>query len=246
MRKCHLNTCPVGIATQDPELRKKFQGKPEHVVNFFHFVAEEVRTIMASLGIRTINEMVGRTDLLHVNDSLRNPKTLNLDLSPILTPAHKLRPGAATHNVRKQEHIISTRLDYTFIDQAVDSLETKKRVLLHANVRNTDRTVGTTLSYHVSKKFGEIGLPDDTIRIILKGSAGQSLGAFLAPGITIELEGDANDYVGKGLSGGQLIVYPPKESKFEPELNVIAGNVCLYGATSGRAFICGIAAGIII
>lgn len=243
MRKCHLNTCPVGVATQDPELRKKFAGKPEHVVNFFHYVAEEVRTIMASLGLRNINEMCGRTDLLVVNDSLRNPKTLNLDLSPILTPAHKLREGAATHNIIKQNHILSTRLDYRFIEEAAASFQKKQPTLLFANVVNTDRTIGTTLSYEISKKFGENGLPPDTIRIMLKGSSGQSLGAFLCPGITIELEGDSNDYVGKGLSGGQLVVYPPKDARFEPGQNIIVGNVCLYGATSGRVFIRGIASG---
>jgi glutamate synthase (NADH) len=242
MRKCHLNTCPVGIATQDPELRKKFAGSPEHVVNFFHYVAEEVRTIMAKVGVRTINEMVGRTDLLHVNDSLRNPKTLNLDLSPILTPAHKLRAGAATFNIKKQDHLLSTRLDHRLIEEAAASLDKKQPTLIHANVVNTDRTIGTTLSYEVSKRFGEVGLPDDTIHIMLKGSAGQSLGAFLASGISIELEGDSNDYVGKGLSGGHLAIYPPKDCRFEPGNNVLIGNVCLYGATSGRAFFRGIAA----
>lgn len=243
MRKCHLNTCPVGIATQDPELRKKFAGTPENVVNFFHYVAEEMRSIMASLGIRTVNEMVGRTDLLYVNDSLRNPKTVNLDLSAILTPAHKLRAGAATHNTKTQDHVLSTRLDNRLIEQAAASLEEKQPTLIHATVVNTDRTVGTTLSYEISKRFGEAGLPDDTIHIMLKGSAGQSLGAFLASGVTIELEGDANDYVGKGLSGGFISVYPPKDSRFVPSQNVIVGNVCLYGATSGRAFFRGIAAG---
>lgn len=242
MRKCHLNTCPVGIATQDPALRKKFAGKPENVVNFFHYVAEELRTIMASLGIATINEMVGRSDLLYVKDSLRNPKTINLDLSPILTPAHKLRPGAATHNITKQNHALASRLDNKLILEAAPAFEKKRPTLIHATVVNTDRTVGTTLSYEVSKRFGEVGLPDDTIHIMLKGSAGQSLGAFLARGVTIELEGDANDYVGKGLSGGFISVYPPKGCKFDPSSNVIVGNVCLYGATGGRAFFRGLAA----
>ena len=242
MRKCHLNTCPVGIATQDPELRKKFTGTPEHVVNFFHYVAEECRSIMARLGFRTINEMVGRTDLLRVNDALRSPKTKNLDLSRILIPAHTLNPGAATFNVKKQAHNLDNRLDNTLIQEAELSLTKRARTSSRSRVTNTDRTVGTTLSYHVSKTFGEKGLTDDTIQVNLTGSAGQSLGAFLAPGITIDLEGDSNDYVGKGLSGGTIIVYPPKNSKFIAETNVIVGNVCLYGATSGKAFIRGTAA----
>ncbi|KAG0066294.1 glutamate synthase [NADH], partial [Linnemannia elongata] len=194
MRKCHLNTCPVGIATQDPYLREKFAGSPEHVINFFYYVAEELRTIMAKLGFRTINEMVGRTDVLMVDETRRNPKTANIDLSPILTPAFTLRPGAATFNVRKQEHMHHTRLDNKFISEAQDALNTGKRVELEGRVVNTDRALGTTISYHVSNKYGENGLPDDTIHINLKGSAGQSLGAWLAPGVTIELEGDSNDY----------------------------------------------------
>ncbi|KAG0047681.1 glutamate synthase [NADH] [Gryganskiella cystojenkinii] len=242
MRKCHLNTCPVGIATQDPLLREKFAGSPEHVINFFYYVAEELRTIMAKLGFRTINEMVGRTDVLMVDESRRNAKTANIDLAPILTPAFTLRPGAATFNVRKQEHMHHTRLDNKFISEAQDALNTGKRVELDAKVVNTDRALGTTVSYHVSAKYGESGLPDDTIHINLKGSAGQSLGAWLASGVTIELEGDSNDYVGKGLSGGRLIVYPPKVSSFKSEENVIIGNTCLYGATSGKAFFSGIAA----
>ncbi|KAF9427043.1 glutamate synthase [NADH] [Podila epigama] len=242
MRKCHLNTCPVGIATQDPHLREKFAGSPEHVINFFYYVAEELRTIMAKLGFRTINEMVGRTDVLVVDESRRNAKTANIDLSPILTPAHTLRPGVATFNVRKQEHMHHIRLDNKFISEAQEALETGRRVVLEGKVVNTDRALGTTVSYQVSSKYGENGLPDDTIHINLTGSAGQSLGAWLAPGVTIELEGDSNDYVGKGLSGGRLIVYPPKVSTFKSEENVIIGNTCLYGATSGKAFFGGIAA----
>jgi glutamate synthase (NADPH/NADH) len=242
MRKCHLNTCPVGIATQDPELRRKFAGTPENVVNFFHFIAEECRTIMASLGFRTINEMVGRTDLLRVDETLRTPKTANLDLQPILAPAYKMRPGADTFKVREQLHLLEKRLDNQLIAQAEGSLLRKTKTLIRSRVTNTDRTVGTTLSYHVSKNFGEKGLPDETIHISLTGSAGQSFGAFLAPGVSLELEGDANDYVGKGLSGGIITVYPPKNSRFIAETNVIVGNVCLYGATSGKAFFRGIAA----
>ncbi|TPX38007.1 glutamate synthase (NADH) [Synchytrium microbalum] len=242
MRKCHLNTCPFGIATQDTELRKKFEGTPEHAVNFFYYVAEELRGIMAKLGFATINEMVGRTDLLTLNESLKNPKTRNLDLTPVLTPGYALRPGAATYNVHKQDHKLDIRIDNKLIRDAAPALNNRQPVKLFTKIINTDRTVGTTLSYEVSKRFGEEGLPDDTIHISMTGSAGQSLGAFMAKGITIELEGDANDYAGKGLSGGRLLVYPPKVSTFKSEENIIVGNVCLYGATSGEAFFRGIAA----
>jgi glutamate synthase (NADPH/NADH) len=242
MRKCHLNTCPVGIATQDPELRKKFTGQPEHVVNFFHYVAEECRSIMAKLGFRNFNEMVGRTDYLKVSKAVLNPKTENIDLSAILTPAHTLRPGVATYKVKEQDHRISDRMDNRLIEEAEASLNKKEKTVIRARIKNTDRTVGSTLSYRVSKKHGELGLPAETITVMLTGSAGQSLGAFLAPGIHLELEGDANDYVGKGLSGGTIVVYPPKDSRFIAEHNIVVGNVCLYGATSGKAFFRGIAA----
>ncbi|CAG8654235.1 8220_t:CDS:10, partial [Racocetra persica] len=242
MRKCHLNTCPVGIATQDPELRKKFDGQPEHVINFFYYIAEECRQIMAKLGFRKINDMVGRTDKLKVNESLRNAKTANIDLTPILTPAFTLRPGVATHNVLKQDHKLYIRLDNKLIDESEPALTKRKKVEIDCEILNTDRALGTTLSNHISKKFGEHGLPDDTIHVRIKGSAGQSFGAFLASGVTLELEGDCNDYVGKGLSGGRIIVYPPKVSTFKSEENIIVGNVCLYGATSGQAFFRGIAA----
>ncbi|ORX42434.1 glutamate synthase [Hesseltinella vesiculosa] len=242
MRKCHLNTCPVGVATQDPELRKKFQGAPEHVVNFFFYLAEEMRTLMAKLGFRTVNEMVGHAEMLKVNESLRTFKTANLDLTPILTPASSLRPGVASYCVQKQMHNLHVRLDNYLIDEAEAALTNKEPVKIEAQVVNTDRALGTTLSYHVSKRHGEAGLPTDTIHAKFTGSAGQSLGAFLAPGIFFELEGDANDYVGKGLSGGKLAIYPPKNSTFKSEENIIVGNVCLYGATSGRAYFRGIAA----
>ena len=242
MRKCHLNTCPVGIATQDPILREKFAGQPEHVINFFYYLSEELRSIMAKLGLRTINEMVGRSDLLRMDEAARTPKTANLNLSALLKPAHEMRPGAATHKVRQQDHRLYVRLDNKFIDEAEPALSRGLPVQIDCHVVNTDRALGTTLSYHVSKLFGGDGLPRDTIHISAKGSAGQSCGAFLAPGITLELEGDANDYVGKGLSGGRLIVYPPKSSSFMAEENVIVGNTCLYGATSGHAFFAGIAA----
>lgn len=197
---------------------------------------------MAKLGFRTINEMVGRADMLKVNEKLRTAKTAKLDLSAILKPAWQMRPGAATYRVRQQDHKLYIRLDNKFIDESEPALTKGLPVHIECEVTNTDRALGTSLSYRVSKLYGEEGLPKDTIHICMKGSAGQSCGAFLAPGITIELEGDANDYVGKGLSGGRLIVYPPKKSTFKAEENIIIGNVCLYGATSGEAFIRGIAA----
>ncbi|KAJ7929220.1 hypothetical protein B0H13DRAFT_940898 [Mycena leptocephala] len=242
MRKCHLNTCPVGIATQDPQLRAKFAGQPEQVINFFYYLAEELRGYMAKLGFRTINEMVGRADMLKVDEKLRTLKTAHLDLSAVLKPAWQMRPGAATYRVRQQDHKLYIRLDNKFIDESEPALTKGLPVRIDCDVTNTDRALGTSLSYRISKLYGEEGLPKDTIHIRMTGSAGQSCGAFLAPGITIELEGDANDYVGKGLSGGRLVVYPPKESTFKAEENIIIGNVCLYGATSGEAFIRGIAA----
>ncbi|KAM3083035.1 glutamate synthase [NADH] [Clarireedia jacksonii] len=242
MRKCHLNTCPVGIATQDPELRKKFQGTPEHVINFFYYLANELRAIMAKLGFRTINEMVGHAECLRVRDDLRTNKTSNIDLSLILTPAHKLRPGVATFNVRKQDHRLYVRLDNKLISEAELTLDKGLPSRIECDIVNTDRAMGTSLSYQISKRYGEDGLPMDTVHVNIKGSAGQSFGAFLAPGITLELEGDANDYVGKGLSGGRLIVYPPRAAVFKAEENVIVGNVCLYGATSGIVFFRGVAA----
>ncbi|KAI9816365.1 MAG: glutamate synthase [NADH] [Thelocarpon impressellum] len=242
MRKCHLNTCPVGIATQDPKLREKFKGTPEHILNFFYYVSNELRAIMAKLGYRSINEMVGHAEDLRVRDDLRTPKTANIDLSLILTPAHTLRPGVATYNVRKQDHKLHTRLDNKLIAESELSLEKGLPSRIEADVVNTDRALGTSLSYKISKHLGEKGLPQDTIHANLKGSAGQSLGAFLAPGVTLELEGDANDYVGKGLSGGRLIIYPPRPSVFKAEENVLLGNTALYGATSGTCFFRGMAA----
>ncbi|KAG9236926.1 amidophosphoribosyltransferas-like protein [Amylocarpus encephaloides] len=242
MRKCHLNTCPVGIATQDPELRKKFQGTPEHVINFFYYIANELRAIMAKLGFRTINEMVGHAEHLRVREDLRTNKTRNIDLSLILTPAHRLRPGVATFNVRKQDHRLYVRLDNKLISEAELTLDKGLPSRIECDIVNTDRAMGTSLSYQISKRYGEDGLPMDTVHVNIKGSAGQSFGAFCAPGVTLELEGDANDYVGKGLSGGRLIVYPPRAAVFKAEENVLVGNVCLYGATSGTCFFRGIAA----
>ncbi|KAK4947469.1 glutamate synthase [NADH] [Elasticomyces elasticus] len=242
MRKCHLNTCPVGIATQDPLLRKKFLGTPEHVINFFYYIANELRAIMAQLGMRTVNEMVGRAELLKVRDDLRSRKTENLDLSLILTPAHSIRPGVATYNVRKQDHKLHTRLDNKLISESELALEKGLPCRIETDIVNTDRALGATLSYQISKRYGETGLPQDTIHVNIRGSAGQSFGAYLAPGVTLELEGDSNDYVGKGLSGGRLIVYPPRSAVYKAEENILIGNVCLYGATSGTCYFRGVAA----
>lgn len=242
MRKCHLNTCPVGIATQDPELRKKFTGTPEHVINFFFYVANELRSLMARLGFRTVNEMIGHAEVLKIRDDIRGKKTANIDLSLILTPAHKLRPGVATFNVRKQDHRLYVRLDNKLISEAELTLDKGLPSRIECDIVNTDRAMGTSLSYQISKRYGEAGLPLDTVHVNIKGSAGQSFGAFLAPGVTLELEGDANDYVGKGLSGGRLIVYPPRSAVFKAEENILIGNVCLYGATSGTCYFRGVAA----
>ena len=242
MRKCHLNTCPVGIASQDPELRKKFQGTPEHVINFFYYISNELRAIMAKLGFRSINEMVGHSEVLRVREDLRTPKTENIDLGLILTPAHQLRPGVATYNVRKQDHRLHVRLDNKLIAESELALEKGLPCRIECDIVNTDRALGATLSYQISRRYGEAGLPQDTIHANIKGSAGQSFGAFLAPGVTLELEGDANDYIGKGLSGGRLIIYPPRAAVFKAEENVLIGNVCLYGATSGTCYFRGMAA----
>jgi len=243
MRKCHLNTCPVGIATQDPELRKKFQGKPEHVVNYMFMVAEEARRIMAELGIRTFDELVGRTDLLEADDAIDYWKrTDGLDLTPVLMPAPKLRPDTEVRCTITQDHGLELALDNKLIELAKPALQNGDAVQAQLEIVNTNRVVGTMLSHEISKKYGEAGLPDDTIHYKFNGSAGQSFGAWLAPGVTLELEGDANDYVGKGCSGGRIVIYPPHNSSFKPEDNIIIGNVALYGAIKGQAFFRGIAA----
>ena len=242
MRKCHLNTCPVGIATQDPELRKKFKGKPEHVANYLFMVAEELRGIMAKLGVATVNEMIGRVDLLNTNDAINHWKANGLDLSSLLEPAKVIFEGTEFYKTRDQDHGLEKALDNELIRLSEKALTTGEKVYIEHEVLNINRVVGTMLSNEVAKRFQEEMLPDDTINIKLNGSAGQSLGAWLAKGITLTIEGDANDYVGKGLSGGKIIIYPPKQSTFKAEENVIAGNVNLYGATSGEAYIRGIAA----
>lgn len=232
----------MGIATQDPVLRAKFKGTPEEVVNFFYYVANELRAIMAQLGFRTVNEMVGHVERLKVRDDLRTRKTENIDLSLLLMPAHKLRSGVATFNVRKQDHRLYVRLDNKLISEAELTLDKGLPSRIECDIVNTDRAMGTSLSYQISKRYGEAGLPADTVHVSIKGSAGQSFGAFLAPGVTLELEGDANDYVGKGLSGGRIIVYPPRSAVFKAEENILIGNVCLYGATAGHCYFRGVAA----
>ncbi|PIN20515.1 Glutamate synthase (NADH) [Handroanthus impetiginosus] len=244
MRKCHKNTCPVGIATQDPVLREKFAGEPEHVINFFFMLAEEVREIMSQLGFRTLNEMVGRSDMLELDKEVAqsNEKLKNIDLSLLLRPAADIRPDAAQYCVQKQDHGLDMALDNKLIALANPALEKSLPVYIESPICNVNRAVGTTLSHEVTKRYHGAGLPSDTIHIKLSGSAGQSLGAFLCPGITLELEGDSNDYVGKGLSGGRIIVYPPTGSKFDPKENIVIGNVALYGATKGEAYFNGMAA----
>ena len=242
MRKCHLNTCPVGIATQDKELRKKFSGKPEYVVNYFFMVAEELRQIMAKLGFRTLNEMVGRADVLETNKALSHWKTNGLDFTAILHPAEKVFENTETYRTQSQNHGLEKALDNEIIRLAKPALEKGEKVDIELPIININRVVGTMLSHELAKATNGKLLPDDTINIKLNGSAGQSLGAWLASGITIKVEGDANDYVGKGLSGGKISVYPPAVSQFKAEENILVGNVCLYGATSGEAYFRGIAA----
>ncbi|MBB6112676.1 glutamate synthase (NADH) large subunit [Mucilaginibacter lappiensis] len=240
MRKCHLNTCPVGVATQDPDLRKLFSGKPEHVVNLFKFMAEELREIMAELGFRTINEMVGRVQFLKVKDHLDNWKAKKIDLSGILHPVNNTK-GMTLYNSESQDHGMADILDWKLVESAKAALEDKTPVFASFDVINVNRTIGTLLSNEVSKKYGSAGLPDNTINYKFKGSAGQSFGAFATKGLSFELEGEANDYVGKGLSGAQLAIYPAGNSTFVPQDNIIIGNVALYGATSGELFIGGMA-----
>ena len=240
LRKCHLNTCSVGIATQDPDLRRMFAGKPEHVINYFFFVAEELRQIMAEVGFRAINEMVGRMDMLDAREAIDHWKAKGLDFSNLL---HKPNtpPSVATYCRETQNHGLERALDNKIIALCKDALDSKRRVELDLPLSNSNRTVGTTLSYEIARRYGEDGLPDDTIKINFSGSAGQSFSAFLARGVTMRVEGDANDYFCKGLSGGKVSIAPAAEASFIPEENIIVGNVVLYGATGGKAFIRGIA-----
>jgi glutamate synthase (NADPH/NADH) large chain len=240
MRVCHLNTCPVGVATQDPVLREKFSGKPEYVVNYFRMIAEEVRELMAKLGFRTIDEMVGRRDKLDMRKAIEHWKARKLDLTPVLHMP-EVPADIPTRRVHEQDHGLDKALDNLLLGLAKDAVENKTPVEIQLPIRNANRTVGTILGSEVTRRHGADGLPDETIRIRFTGSAGQSLGAFLPKGISISLEGDANDYFGKGLSGGRLAVFPPAAATFTAEENIIVGNVVLYGATSGEAFIRGVA-----
>ena len=240
MRKCHLNTCPVGIATQDPELRKKFNGKPEHIVNYLFFVAEEARQLMAKLGFRTINEMVGRVDKLKITKAVDHWKAKGLDLTPLLT-APDVSVDVPRYCVQKQDHGLADILDNKLVELCKAAIEVGEKVKVELPIRNINRTTGTVLSSKVAKKYGPEGLPEDTISIKFSGSAGQSFGAFLAKGITLTLEGESNDYIGKGLSGGKIIVFPPKNILYSPEETILIGNTSLYGATQGEAYFYGMA-----
>ncbi len=242
MRKCHLNTCPVGIATQDKALRKKFTGQPEHVVNYVFMVAKELRLIMAELGFRTFNEMVGRVDALEVDDALRHWKSKGLDLSPLLTKAEEPADFLGAYQIHEQDHGLHKALDNQLIELAEPALTSGEKVYHELPVINTHRVVGGMLSNRVIRDVGPQMLADETIHFKFTGSAGQSFGAWLAKGILLEVEGDANDFIGKGLSGGRIVVYPDKQSPFKAEENVIAGNVILYGATSGECYLNGIVA----
>ncbi len=238
MRKCHMNTCPVGVATQDPELRKRFNGDPEHVVNFFKMITEELREIMAELGFKTVNEMIGQVDHLEMREAIDHWKYKNIDLSAVLYK----EPNSmyiTLYCSEEQEHGLADSLDWKLLKAAAPAIERKEKVNASFDIRNIDRTTGTILSNEITKKYRAEGLPDNTIHFNFTGTAGQSFGAFNTKGITMELEGDANDYFGKGLSGAKLIIYPPKTSTYTPEDNIIIGNVAFYGATSGEAYIRG-------
>ncbi|MDB3880641.1 glutamate synthase large subunit [Gammaproteobacteria bacterium] len=242
MRKCHLNTCPVGIATQDKELRKKFKGKPEHVVNYLFMVAKDLRKIMAELGFKTVNEMIGRVDCLETDVAISHWKRSGLDFSGMLQPAEKIFDNTEVYNTQTQDHGLDKALDNSLIEKCRKAITKAEKVSFKSPILNTNRTVGTMLSNEVAKVWESNNLPEDTIEIDFEGSAGQSFAAWIVKGMTFRLEGDANDYVGKGLSGGKLIIYPPKNSLFKSEENILLGNVALYGATQGEAYFRGIAA----
>ncbi|MGZ5582484.1 MAG: glutamate synthase large subunit, partial [Usitatibacter sp.] len=240
MRKCHLNTCPVGVATQDPELIKKFTGKPEHVINYFFFVAEEVREWMAKLGVRKFEDLVGRTELLDIRPGIDHWKAKGLDFSRLFYRP-PVQAGVAIRRSELQDHGLAKALDHDLMEKAATALTLRKPVAIKSPIYNRNRTVGAMLSGEVARRYGHAGLAEDTIHVNFKGTAGQSFGAWLAHGVTFELEGDANDYVGKGLSGGRIIVYPPKECPIIPEENIIVGNTVMYGAISGEAYFHGVA-----
>jgi glutamate synthase (NADPH/NADH) large chain len=240
MRKCHLNTCPVGVATQDPVLRKRFTGQPEHVINYFFFVAEEVRELMAEMGYRTFSEMIGQMQMLDRANVLAHAKANGLDFSKLFTRPD-VPANVATYNSEKQDHKIHDIIDRKLIALAQPALDNYTPVRVSLPIKNVDRTVGAMLSGAIAKRYGHEGLPEDTIVATFTGTAGQSFGAFLARGVTFELEGDANDYVGKGLSGGRIVVRPPAGSKIVPEESIIVGNTVLYGAIEGECYFRGVA-----
>jgi len=239
MRKCHLNTCPVGVATQDPVLRKRFKGTPEHVINYFFYVAEEVREILAEMGYRNLDEIVGQSDLLEKRTLIEHWKARGLDFERVF-----YKPEAQPNQIRwteRQEHPIVDVLDRKLLAAAQPALENKEPVTIDIDIHNTDRSAGAMLSGEVAKRFGHKGLPDDTIQVNFTGTAGQSFGAFLARGVSFELQGDGNDYVGKGLSGGRIVIRPPENSKVVPEESIIVGNTVLYGAIEGECYFRGVA-----
>jgi len=241
MRVCHLNTCPVGVATQNPELRKNFTGDPAHAVNFMRFIAQEVREIMAQLGFRTFNEMIGRTDMLEPREAIDHWKARGLDFTNILYQP-RVPDDVGRYCQIPQDHGLDKAMDNTLLLQLCEpALARKEKVTATLDIKNVNRVVGTIVGSEITRRHGPAGLPDDTIQIHFRGSAGQSFGAFMPPGMTWTLEGDANDYLGKGLSGGKIIVYPPEGSTFVAEENIITGNVALYGATAGEAYIRGMA-----
>ena len=237
MRKCHLNTCPVGVATQNPELRKMFTGKPEYVINLFRFLTQELREIMSELGFRTIDEMVGQSDCLTVRENIHHWKHKKLDFSAILYK--DTTTSTPLCKQEEQDHGLAGVMDFSLLEIAKPALEHGQKVTAEYAIKNTDRATGSILSNEVTKKYGAPGLPDDSIHVRFKGTAGQSFAAFCTKGITFELEGDANDYFGKGLSGARLIIYPDRNAGFVPEQNIIIGNVSFYGGTSGEAYIRG-------
>ena len=241
MRVCHLDTCPVGVATQNPELREKFTGKPEHVVSFMTFMAQELREWMAKLGFRSVNEMIGRVDKLEANKAIERWKSTGLDFSSLLYQPD-VPPSVGRYCQIPQNHGLERALDNMLLLELCEpALQEGKRVAATLPIRNTNRVVGTILGSEITRRYGGCGLPEDTIELHFQGSAGQSFGAFIPWGLTLELEGDANDYFGKGLSGGKIIAYPPKAATFKAEENVIIGNVAFYGATDGQAYIRGVA-----
>jgi glutamate synthase (NADPH/NADH) large chain len=236
MRKCHMNTCPVGVATQNPELRERFRGRSEYLINFFTFLAQEVREYLAEIGVERMDDIIGRTDLIELKPADKSEKHRLIKFDALLA---RINNGAAIHHVTEQDHGIATVKDVTIIEAARDAIDNQKEISLEYTIANTDRAVGAMLSGTIATKYGEAGLPEHTLNIKFKGSAGQSFGAFLTKGINFKLEGEANDYLGKGLSGGRICVLPPVRSNFEAEQNTIAGNTLLYGATSGEVYING-------